>query len=176
MSNRKGKGQNTTRSGLAEFFGVAMPTIDHWVRTGCPAVERGGRGKAWTFNTADVIAWREQKLRDEAGGGVQASADELKLRQLAAKTEQAELELAKARAEVAPLWQIERAMEKAFAEVRANMRNIPSRAARLLIGENDEIRFKRVLLEEIDQALDAMADADLVDEDDLQPDDDGDDE
>jgi phage terminase Nu1 subunit (DNA packaging protein) len=170
MSNRKGKGQNTTRAGLAEFFGVAMPTIDHWVRTGCPAVERGGRGKAWTFNTADVIAWREQKLRDEATGTTQASADELKLRQLAAKTAQAELELAKSKAEVAPLWQIEKAMQKAFAEVRANMRNIPSRAARLLIGENDEVRFKRVLLEEIDQALDAMAEADLLDNDDLEHD------
>lgn len=174
MSNRKGKGQETTRAGLAEFFGVSMPTIDHWVRTGCPAVERGGRGKAWTFNTADVIAWREQKLRDEANGTATADADELKLRHLAAKTAQAELELAKSKGDVAPLWQMEKAMDKAFAEVRANMRNIPSRAARLLIGETDETRFKRILLEEIDQALDAMADADLVDEGDLDNDDNGD--
>ena len=165
MSNRKGKGTQVSRTQLAEFFGVAAPTVDHWIRMGCPFVTRGGKGKPWAFNTADVAAWRMDKAREDATGSAPADAADLKLRHLAAKTEQAELELARSRGDVAPVEQMRRAMQSAFAEVKANMRNVPSRAVRMLIGETDEVRFKRVLLEEIDHALDALAEADLIDED-----------
>jgi hypothetical protein len=37
----------------------------------------------------------------------------------------------------------------------------------MLIGETDEIRFKRVLLEEIDQALTKLSEADLISAEDL---------
>jgi terminase small subunit / prophage DNA-packing protein len=175
MSNRKGKGTDVSRTQLAEFFGVAAPTVDHWVRMGCPYVERGGKGKPWTFNTADVSAWRIDKAKADATGSAPADEAELKLRALAAKTAQAELELARARGEVAPVEQMRRAMQSAFAEVKANMRNVPSRAVRMLIGETDEVRFKRVLLEEIDHALGALAEADLIDEDAIEDfDDEGD--
>jgi phage terminase Nu1 subunit (DNA packaging protein) len=165
MAGRKGKGQIVSRQGLAEFFGVALPTVDHWVRIGMPVVTRGGVGKKWEFNTAAVAGWREDQARENATGSAPNDATELKLRQLAAKTAQAELELARAKAEVAPVDQMRRAMQSAFAEVKANIRNVPSRAVRMLIGETDEVRFKRVLLEEIDQALEALAEADLIDED-----------
>lgn len=165
---RRGKGQIVSRQGLAENFGVALNTVDHWVRTGMPVVQRGGPGKKWQFNTADVAEWRLDKAREESKGA-SATADEaeLKRRKLAAQTAQAELDLAKAKAEVAPLDQIERGVSRAFAEVKASIRNVPSRAARLLIGETDETRFKSVLLQELDQALDALAEDALVDEDDL---------
>jgi len=49
------------------------------------------------------------------------------------------------------------------------MRNVvPGRAARRLIGETDETKFKVVLLEEIDHALEALADDDLINEADLE--------
>ena len=86
---------------------------------------------------------------------------------MAAETAKAELELAKLRQEVAPIDQMQRAMSMAFAEVKANMRNVPSRVTTLLIGEKNETRFKKVLLEEIDQALEALADSVLVEEEDL---------
>ncbi len=176
MSNRKGTGKAVNRTELAEFFGVAMPTIDHWVRTGCPSVERGGKGKAWVFNTADVAAWREQKIRDEARGVSELGYEELTRRRLAAQTAREELALAKELEEVAPVWQMEKAMQSAFAEVRAAMRNVPSRAVRQLVGETDEARFKAVLLDEVDQALVALSQSSLVDVAELEPDDDGEDE
>jgi terminase small subunit / prophage DNA-packing protein len=164
MAGRKGRGNEVSRNQLAEAMGVALPTVDHWVRAGCPFVERGGPGKQWRFNTADVIAWRIEKIRDEATGADVAGEAELRRRKLAAQTAQAELDLAKAKGEVAPMDQIERAVGRAFAEVKASLRNVPSRVSRLLIGETDEARFKRVLLAEIDQALEALADGVLVDE------------
>ncbi len=164
MSNRRGAGKEVSRTGLAEFFGVALNTVDHWVRAGCPAVKKGGPGRPWIFNTAKVAEWRELRVREEALGTTAASEAELKRRRLAAETQLAELKLAQEKRQVAPVDQMVRSLEAAFAEVRANMRNIPARAVRMLIGELDETRFKRVLLEEIDHALQSLADGDLLDE------------
>lgn len=172
MSNKVGRGHILNRAETAEFFGIAKTTLDDWIRRGCPVVSRGSRGVSWAFNTADVHSWREQQIRSEAAGVETATADELRRRKLEAETLMVELELAKARELVAPIEQIERVLSKAFGEVRATLRNVlPARAASRLIGEKKEARFKSVLLEEIDQALEALADEALISEDDLAPDD-----
>lgn len=83
----------------------------------------------------------------------------------------------KAKDLVIPLEQYERALAKAFGEVRAGMRNVlPGRAARRLLGETDETRIKDVLLEEIDQQLEVLADTELINEEDLEIPDEDDDE
>lgn len=171
MAGRKGKGQIVSRQGLAELFGMSLNTVDHWVRTGCPVVQKGGPGKKWQFNTADVLGWRDDKAREEAGGATTKDEKALRLRGLEARTLRDELDLAKARAEVVPVEQYERALTMACAELRTGMRNVPGRAVRMLIGETDETRFKSVLLAEIDQALEGMANTRPFDEDDLEFDD-----
>jgi phage terminase Nu1 subunit (DNA packaging protein) len=171
MSNEKGKGKQVNRTEASAIFGVAMNTIDSWVRQGCPVLKRGtGRGNPTIFNTADVAQWLREKSVQEATGDRVADEDELKRRRLVADTELAELNLAKAKADVIPIDQAERMVSRAFAEVRAGMRNVPGRVVSQLIGETDERRFKSVLLEEIDQALTALAEADLAGDDEDQPD------
>lgn len=168
MSNRRGGGKIVSRTELAEFFGVSGPTVDHWVRTGCPVLQKGSRGVAWQFSTSDVYDWRQEKVRDEALGNTQADEFELKLRKLAAETGKAELEFAKAKSEVAYIADFEKALSRVFAEVKVSLRNVPSRVSPMLIGETNETRFKSVLLDEIDQALDALADSDLIELSDLE--------
>lgn len=169
MSNKRGRGIILNRAETADHFGIAMTTLDDWVRRDCPVVQRGGRGRPWKFNTADLMKWREADIRAESQGVRSASADELKRRKLQAETEMAELDLFKAKELVAPIEQIERAQSKAFGEVRANLRNVvPGRAARRLVGEKSQTKIKAVLLEEIDQALESLADDDLINETDLE--------
>ncbi|MCP5197671.1 MAG: DUF1441 family protein [Gammaproteobacteria bacterium] len=43
---------------VAEFFGVAVPSVDAWVRRGCPYVQRGERGRPWIFDLLQVAEWR----------------------------------------------------------------------------------------------------------------------
>ena len=172
VKKTKTRGREVNRTELAEINGVSLPTIESWVRRGCPVVQRGGRGRAWQFNTAEVRNWREDDIRAESSQATHATKDELVLRKLAAETEQAELDLAKSKDEVVPVEQLERALVKAFGEVRAGMRNVvPGRAASRLLGETDETSFKAVLLEEIDHALEALADSDLINETDLEAED-----
>lgn len=162
---KNGKGTSASKGELCEILGVSIPTVDGWLRDGCPCISRGGRGVAAEFNTAAVTQWLREKARQEGAGTTLADESQLKRRKLSAETTMAELELAKARSQVAPLDQVERMVSRAFAEVRANLRNIPGRVVGVLIGETNERQFKRVLLEEIDQALEAMANADLSGDD-----------
>lgn len=174
MTNKVGRGRNLNRAETADFFGIALTTLDDWVRRGCTFVQKGSKGKPWTFNTAEIARWREDDIRSEAAGVQVATADELKRRKLEAETELVELELAEAKGLVAPIEQIERALAKAFGEVRANLRNVlPARAASRLVGEKSETKIKSVLVEEIDQSLEALADEDLISESDLEIDEDG---
>lgn len=155
-------GRIVNRSGLAEMFGVALPTVDGWVRQGVPVVQRGGRGRQWEFDTADVANWIRDKAVAEATGDVQADEAELKRRKLQAETTKAELELAKAKGEVATIRDFERAQAAAFAQIRANIMNVPQRVVIQLLGETDESEFKRKLRAELTLALETAAAADLV--------------
>jgi phage terminase Nu1 subunit (DNA packaging protein) len=160
------KGTQVNRAGLADVFGVALTTIDTWVRAGCPVVQKGGRGQVWTFNTAAVARWREQSAAAAAAGDAPDDAEKLELRKLQAETLVAELKLAQARAEVAPVVEFEKATARMMATIRANVLNVPARAVLQLLGQTDETAFKRILKAELALALEQSADADLALDDD----------
>lgn len=43
---------------MAGWFEVSLPTVEAWVRKGCPVVQRGSRGVPWVFDLLDVAKWR----------------------------------------------------------------------------------------------------------------------
>lgn len=49
------------RAELAALFEVSLPTVDSWVRKGCPVVERGGRGREWQFHVSEISNWRIER-------------------------------------------------------------------------------------------------------------------
>ena len=158
------KGKQVTRQALADVFGVSLPTIDAWVRKGCPFVEKGGRGQEWQFNTAQVSKWLRDRDVEEATGGIPDDMDELKLRKQKAETELAELELATKKGEVALIAEFERAQAMVFAAIRANIMNVPQRAVLQLLGETDERAFKEKLKAELVLALETSAEEELEEE------------
>lgn len=85
-----------------------------------------------------------------------------KARLTKAQADSAEIEAAKARQDVASVKQIEKNLAGLFAEVRTNIRNIPDRVVSSLIGMTDEREFKNILAREIDLALDALAESDVL--------------
>lgn len=158
----KGRGNKVNRAELAAVFGVSLPTIDAWVRQGCPYDEKaGGKGKSWVFDTADVAAWRERVA--SAGKDDEDAIDEgrLRKRRQLAETKLAELELAKAAGEVAPIREFERAQAAIFATIRANVMNVPQRVVVQLLGETDETTFKAKLRAELVLALETAASGDI---------------
>lgn len=48
-----------SKAELAAAFQVSLPTIDSWLRKGCPYDTKGGHGRSWKFRLPKVIQWRE---------------------------------------------------------------------------------------------------------------------
>ncbi len=162
----KTKGLIVTRTELADIFGVAMTTVDNWVRRGLPVIQRGTKGKAWQFNTSDVASWLERRAIERTETEDFGDEKALRRRKLAAEAQKIELELARARGDLVPLNQLERALANTFAELKTNLRTVPSRVATSLIGEESETRIKSVILAEVDQALEVLGDFNLEEPDD----------
>ena len=158
------KGKQVTRQALADVFGVSLPTIDAWVRKGCPFVEKGGRGQEWQFNTAQVSKWLRDRDVEEATGGIPDDFETLKCRKMLADAQLAELELAERKGEVALIAEFERAQAMVFAAIRANIMNVPQRAVLQLLGETDERAFKEKLKAELVLALETSAEEELEEE------------
>lgn len=149
------------RMECADIFGVTPPTLDAWVRAGCPVKKKGGRGIESEYDTALVAKWLKDRAVADATGDTQQDSDEIERRTKRAKMLQAELELAKARGEVAYIKDFERAQAARSAVIRQNVLNVASRAVLQLLGETDEAIFKKKLRAELTLALETAATAAL---------------
>jgi phage terminase Nu1 subunit (DNA packaging protein) len=149
------------RQQLSQAMGVSLPTVDRWVRDGCPVLQRGGKGIEWKFSLPDVVAWWGDRQRQAAAGDAGDDIEEARRRKMSAEAALAELELAKGMGEVALIREFERAHAKLMAIIRANVMNVPSRAVLQLLGESDETVFKTRLRAELTLALEQAAEAEL---------------
>lgn len=50
--------RRANKSAAAEFFGVSIPSIDGWLRRGCPYIQRGERGTQWVLDLLAIAEWR----------------------------------------------------------------------------------------------------------------------
>jgi phage terminase Nu1 subunit (DNA packaging protein) len=51
---------------VAEFFDVSLPSVEAWVRRGCPVVYRGSKTEPWLFDLLTVAEWRINGSNPEA--------------------------------------------------------------------------------------------------------------
>jgi phage terminase Nu1 subunit (DNA packaging protein) len=147
-------GQRVNRSDLASVFGVSLPTINAWVKRGCPVVQRGRKGKPWEFDTADVANWREQQAAEAAVGDTsKLDIDEAKRRKEAADAALKELELARLRNEVVSVSLIADVIGDQFSTCRARLLALPAKAAPLVIGHEDLSQVRDILEQQVRDAL-----------------------
>ena len=150
---------------LAKIFGVSTQTVYNWAKDGCPhakldETKGGGAASAFRFETKEVARWREKRVLASANAksGDTLTKEEAQRRKLSAEAAMAELELAKKCGEVVELNEIERKLSDQFAQLRSSLRKIPERCVIRLVGETDERRIKKIILEEVDGALELLAD------------------
>ena len=56
----------------AAWFDVALPTIDAWIRRGCPVIQRGRQGTPWVIDLKEMHEWH---LRQKWLGGAEDDGD-----------------------------------------------------------------------------------------------------
>ena len=163
------------RMELAEFFDLSLPSIDARVRKGMPFESKGGRGKEWVFESADVVAWEKQQAVNNAiGDTALVDSEELKQRKLAAETSIAEIEAAKARGEVLEIDAVVKVITNDYITLKQRLRQVAQRLAPLVVGETDELEVKQTISEEIDDALTELSsqyyrESDATESEDQQP-------
>lgn len=149
---------------IAKLLMIGERQVQHLTSIG--VIPKADRGR---YELAGAVQGYIKYLKDRSLGGGRDGAIDYhteKARLIKMQADLAALELAKKEAQVTTVDQVEKMVTKAFAEVRAGMRNLPGRTVTLLIGETDERRFKKILLEEIDSVLEALANTDLTAADD----------
>ena len=144
------------RSELASLLDCSLPTVTSKVTKGMPFLQKGGRGKEWMFDTAEVIGWiKLQAITDAVGDLTLVGEDEIKKRKLAAETTIVEIEAAKKKGEVVLLVDVEKTITDLAIELRAMMMLVPQRVA----AHDPEL--KRVIEDEIKEALTDALDIEL---------------
>jgi len=145
---------------MAKLVGKSQETLRLWIKEGCPVAEDYVQGKkGYRLDSREVIEWyKKRSVASATSFGDSITKEEAQRRKLAAEAELAELEIAKKKGEVVDIGQMKTELSNRFTELRTAIRRIPERCALRLVGEMDEVVIKDTILDEIDMALEAIAD------------------
>lgn len=160
------RGQLVTRDGMATILGVARTTLDDWVRRGCPVHRPSPRkGVPAQFDTAAVLEWRQTDVAapDDKDS---AKADREKGRLYRAQANRAERADLKEAGQILWAHEVLAAREAENVAIRDRIRAVPSTVADRIVdavakgGRAPQVAA--IILAELDEALEEIADAEAV--------------
>lgn len=142
------------RNQLAEILNRNVSTVDNWIRRGLPYTQKGAQGSQWIFNLSDVISWRERVIiEEEYSKHEDVELEEARRRKMVAEALLLELELDIKRRDLIPAKDIHEAIAIRYTSIKQRLRAIPARISSAIVGIEDELECRHLLLEEIDSAL-----------------------
>jgi phage terminase Nu1 subunit (DNA packaging protein) len=147
-------------SELACFLGLSTSRISQLVRSGVikPPSERGKYGLK-----SSVSGYTKFLQSRSLGSAAPENPDFylLKCEKIRLESELLTIEAARKSGEVCEIEFLERGLSNLIIEVRTNLRNIPARIVSSILGETSEKLVKKIILQEIDQSLTALAEIDV---------------
>lgn len=159
-------------STIAKLLMLSETRVQQLVVEG--VIEKEGHGK---YNLVKAVQGYIKYLQDRSVGNAgQVKAADYhveKARKIRAEATLAEMEVDKKRGLLVEVASVEREATSVMLEIRTRMLAVPERVAPSLLGETNEREIKKIISEEIEQALTSLADAsrDADDEDTETPDD-----
>lgn len=165
MSDQESGGRLVNRAQLATLCDVSLPTVDTWVRKGCPIVERGSKGSPWQFDSAAVIDWRIAQAVEAATSGLldkdgRTTKDEADRRRAVANAITAEVEADEALKSVVSRFDAESAMADFCQALRSGLSNAGSKIAGRTATMTSPAEIRELCETEINRAFEA-AETDL---------------
>lgn len=145
--------REATKAECAEFFEVSLPTLENWVRRGCPFVQRGGRGVSWVFDLLAVAKWHFAPDSEvDASDPMTLPAAE---RKAWFESEIKRRDLQERDRELIPSSEVEQVVATAFASIAQSVRSLPDNMERRL-GLSPEAVESMTFA--IDEYMDELAD------------------
>jgi phage terminase Nu1 subunit (DNA packaging protein) len=151
-------GKRVNKRELSEFLGYSERTLTEWQDAGMPIEEKGDRGEANVYDTADVVKW----LVSRETGKDRAETEKERLTRLQA--DQIELEIAVKRKTLVPVAEIEPVYNRMVATAAAFLRSqiVPlAQSLELVQGEEAKVQL---ITEGIDGFLTRLSDPHLPDD------------
>lgn len=143
---------------LAQAFRVSTNTIQSWVRQGCPVHKRGGHGRPYEFDIADVIEWRRQRELDAiTEDGENVSLEEARKRRDLAHARIAELDYAERRRDLVEIDEVHRQVSEDYARMRARLRSIGKKLAPIVLRLKKPAEIEKRIAREVDEALSELS-------------------
>lgn len=146
-----GRLRKASKAEVAEFFDVAVPSVDAWIRRGCPVVQRGKQGQAWVFDLLAVAEWR---FSGSSTAGEDFDPDRLQPAERKAwfdsETKRRDLQIRDR--ELIPAGEMEACIASAFGSLSQGLRSIPDNLERRIGCSAD-------VAEAVEQAIEAEMDA-----------------
>jgi phage terminase Nu1 subunit (DNA packaging protein) len=121
--------RSANRREVAEFFEVALTTVDGWIRKGCPVVERTGRGVPSKFDLRAVAEWLYGAQAEAAAQDPEKMAPQD--RKAWYDSESKRVELMARCGELLEREDVQRAVSTAFAAITQDLLAVPDRLERM---------------------------------------------
>lgn len=151
-----GRLRKANKAEVAEFFDVSIPSVEGWLRRGCPVVQRGSRTVPWVFDLLDVATWRITGQRTDADVDPDTLPPSERKAWYEGETRKRELQVRDR--ELIPAAEVEQAIATAFAAIAQDMRAIPDNLERRHgIAPAVAEAVETALLEAMDHLADRLA-------------------
>lgn len=121
--------RKATKAQVAEFFDVSLPTVETWIRKGCPIVERGGKGIGYVLDLREVARWHFGSLSGPTNNNPDHMQPADRKAWYEAEARKRDLELKAG--ELVPRAAMAQAVSTAFAAVTQDLLAIPDQLERL---------------------------------------------
>jgi phage terminase Nu1 subunit (DNA packaging protein) len=153
--------RRANKAELAAFFDVSLPTIESWVRRGCPVVQRGSKGVSWVFDLLQVSEWKFSGMAPQ-GAGEDGEIDPSRLppaeRKAWFESEIKRRDLQVRDGELIPASDLELCIATAFAAIAQGVRAIPDNLERRIgCGADVAETVGQILDEEMSALADRLA-------------------
>lgn len=151
------------KADCAEFFGVSLPTVDAWVRSGMPVEQVGGRGVSWVIDILAAAEWKFTSQSAENDPNEMSPTDRDKW----FRSERNRRDLQILDRELIPRSEVERDVSTAWAAVASDLRSIPDKLERRigispLVAEQIEIELNEIAMSMYEKMSEFAPESDLL--------------
>ncbi len=138
------------RTKASDVFGVALTTIDSWLRNGCPGEQVEGK---WRIDTGKMYKWNMLNGQDEL------DLNQEKARESMGRQERLQLQISEMRGSLVSEAIIDEESEKAVLTVRNKLLALPNKIAPLVLSSMDIPEVESAVKDMIYEVLDDLVEA-----------------
>lgn len=136
---------------VADAFQVSLPTVNVWIREGCPVVTAGDRGVSWELDVFAVYAWRQGD--DETTGSRVLDPQQERAALDRARRESVEMDNRKKAGDLVSVEDVADEWSRITGIIKDRMLALPSKLAAEIVLISSIVDAEELLMASVNQML-----------------------